>query len=316
MDTLNELIDACLDRSALSESTMTKYRRVFARWLAFLDDPGPAPSPAELEPAHAEAFLLSLPDLAPASYRVIYAALLGLYKYAELREVAPGISTVRLQSLVKPILAGRRGVVPDFTNREIDQVIGKAAELAAGTFKDTPGGKRARLMALRTHALIVTLAHSGMRISEALSIRVGDIRRATVPVRIKIIGKGNKERWAFLDKEADTVIRQYLEVRGEGSRSGNLYLFAGHHRHAPGGISAVTAWRDIHQVAIAALPEDRADAIHPHLFRHYFLTRVWRQTRDLLMAQSLAGHANVATTTLYTHADVEDLADGYKQTFE
>lgn len=316
VNSLPPLIDAYFERNALAAATTVKYRRIFARWLEFLTDPGPPPSPADLESDHVEAFLLSLPDLAPATYRVIYAALLGLYKFVELRELAPGVSTVRLQSLVKPILSGRRSTVPDFSNDEVEAVIKRAAELTEIEFKETPHGKRLKLIALRTHTLIVTLAHSGLRISEALSIRLGAIRWAEAPVRVKILGKGNKERWVFLDSEAEGSIRQYLEVRGDGLRANSQYLFANHHLRRTGGISAVSAWKDIRRVAGLALPPDRAEAIHPHLFRHYFLTRVWRQTGDIRIAQKLAGHANIGTTTRYTHADVEDLAAGYQRAFE
>lgn len=322
--TVERAIQDYLAKTNLAPSTRAKYDRILRRWLEALAEEEDwqitADTPVEELTIHdAEPFMAFVLGLAPVTRRVYASALIGFFEFLELRELAPGVSTARLRQLLAPMVGGRRASLQDYAAAEIEAIVDTASELAAGPFEETPQGQRLRLIMLRDYALVVTLADTGMRISEAVSLRLGDVQWSARPMmRAKVLGKGGKERWAFFSGRASQALRAYLGVReaNSGGRNG-LPLFANHSRsHSGRPISTTTGWKIVRRLAELALPPDRAIAIHPHTFRHRFLTKIWRTTGDLHLAQLMAGHTNIATTTRYTHASVEDLADGYARVFE
>lgn len=319
---LTDYLDDYFRKAGLAPSTEAKYRAILTRWLAFsTPESAPPPSPADLTIPAIESFIAAHIELAVSTRRVYFAALLGFAEFMEIRELA-AISTTRLKQVVKPLLNGRRVRLFDYEATDIDKLIAAALKATEGPFGDDRRGRRACLIAHRTAALITTLADSGLRISEALALCRGDIRWAARPPRAKVIGKGNKERWIFFSEQSAAAIKAYLLVRqaddaGTGRPLHTLALFANHHSKKAGlPISAVTGWQNIRQAASAVLPADRLHTIHPHSFRHHFLTTVWKRTKDLALSKELAGHANVSTTSRYTHVGVDDLAAGYRQVME
>lgn len=324
--TIQDAVQDYLDKTGLAPSSRAKYARILARWLESLaeeeTDVTGETTIDRLTIHHVELFMASAMDLASVTRRVYASALTGFYEFVELRQLAP-VSTARLRQLLATMVNGRRETVPDYVAEEIEAIIRTARELAAGPFEDTSKGHRQRLVALRNHAMVTTLADTGMRISEALSLRRGDVQWTARPApRAKIAGKGNKERWIFFSARAARAIQLYLNAQRQTDADGHrplhtLPLFANHSRaHAGRPISTTTGWKIVRQLAEAALSADRVEAIHPHTFRHHFLTKVWRETGDLHLAQKLAGHASVGTTTRYTHASAEELAAGYARVFD
>jgi len=165
---------------------------------------------------------------------------------------------------------------------------------------------------LRDKAMLELLFSTGLRVSElcALSIEDVDLSRDEFSVR----GKGDKVRVVFLSESAKHAIREYLKARkdmndamfiqygkGAGSKkSGSLDL-----RLSPRSVQ-----RTIKRYAtIAGITRK----VTPHVIRHSFATDLLSNGADLRSVQALLGHANIATTQVYTHVTDSHLREVHKK---
>jgi integrase/recombinase XerC len=157
---------------------------------------------------------------------------------------------------------------------------------------------------LRDLALAEVLYGSGLRVSEALSLSVDDVRTDRGFVRVR--GKGNKERLAPLSEAAKERLVEYLGVRHELAvdLSENA-LFVG----ARGGpLTRREAQRIIARLAAGAgIGQD----VHPHTLRHSFATHLLQAGADLRSVQELLGHSRLSTTERYTHLDLRRITEIY-----
>ncbi|MCP9487484.1 MAG: tyrosine recombinase [Gaiellaceae bacterium MAG52_C11] len=158
-------------------------------------------------------------------------------------------------------------------------------EAAAGT---TP-------RALRDRALVELMYGSGLRVSEALGLH-----RRSVDLDTRIVqalGKGSKERIVPLGRPAVEALRRYIAMGRPhlDSRSRpELFLNA---RGGP--LTRAGAFLILRRIAEKAGLEPQR--VHPHLLRHSFATHLLEGGADLRSVQELLGHADLATTELYTH---------------
>ena len=175
------------------------------------------------------------------------------------------------------------------SNEEIDQLIAAARE-------DIETSTQAK----RLLCILEILYASGLRVSELATLQHASMRnRETIFVR----GKGGKERVVPLNPPACEAIRQYLNVREEflpqGPRraTAERYLFPS--RSAEGHLTR----RRCHQMlkALALKANIDPDKLSPHVLRHAFATHLVEGGADLRSVQTLLGHADVATTQIYTH---------------
>jgi len=147
----------------------------------------------------------------------------------------------------------------------------------------------------RNVALVSLLARAGLRVSEALALRLDDVelnaRSGSVLIRR---GKGLKERQVPLSAEARRALREYLEVR-PAARTDVLFL-----SRTLEPLGARDAQRMIAEAARRAGLRKR---VTPHVLRHTFATRFLRQGGDLATLAHILGHANIATTSRYLHPD-------------
>ena len=154
---------------------------------------------------------------------------------------------------------------------------------------------------LRDRALLELLYASGLRISEALGLDVGDLSFVTESVRV--IGKGDRERVVPVGEVALAAIERYLATarpslaaaaeRRRPPGTGPLFLSV-HGRR----LSRMEAWRAVRRSA------ERAGItrhVSPHTLRHSFATHLLEGGADLRVVQELLGHASITTTQLYTH---------------
>ncbi|GIV54587.1 MAG: tyrosine recombinase XerC [Candidatus Kapaibacterium sp.] len=155
-------------------------------------------------------------------------------------------------------------------------------------------------------ALVELLYSSGMRISEALSLRCDSIDRATLSVRV--IGKGGRQRIVLLGRRALDAIEQYLARRHELAASPAEQALFVSPRGKP--LRQPQAWR-----AINALLTGISDAPRrsPHIFRHSFATHLLDRGADLQAVSELLGHASLRATQVYTHVSIERLRAAYQQ---
>jgi integrase/recombinase XerD len=182
------------------------------------------------------------------------------------------------------------------TRAEVDALI------AAAAAKDGAAG-------LRLAALIEIIYASGLRVSEAVSLTLAMVARD--PAYLMVRGKGGKERLAPLNGPARTAIKAYLEVRGSflpkakpGAKE-NPWLFPSR------GQAGRLTERRFAQLLDQAARDASVDPakVSPHVLRHAFATHLLEGGADLRVVQTLLGHADIATTQIYTHVAEDRLRE-------
>ena len=149
--------------------------------------------------------------------------------------------------------------------------------------------------ALRDQALVELLYGAGLRVSEAVGLERGGVDLEERFVRT--VGKGDKERIVPIGRSAAEALRRYL-ARGRPhlDRRHIAQLFL----NAQGGpLTRAGAFLILRRLAEKAGLE--AGRVHPHLLRHSFATHLLEGGADLRSVQEMLGHADLATTELYTH---------------
>lgn len=163
--------------------------------------------------------------------------------------------------------------------------------------KKTPIGQR--------DALILEMLYAtGMRVSELVSVKVDDIdfkRR-----RIKIMGKGSKERYVFYTDVCENVLNLYLEDgRCEINTRGSKFLFINH-------LGGVLTPRGVRYILDKIIRQTSISKnISPHMIRHSFATHLLNEGCDLLSVQELLGHESLKATSVYTHITTDRMKDVY-----
>ena len=151
---------------------------------------------------------------------------------------------------------------------------------------------------IRDRALLELLYATGMRVSEVTGLRMEDLNLESA--FLKCLGKGEKERIVPLGQVAIDSIKVYLEkVRKKFPPS--EFVFAGS-RGRP--LTRQRIWQLIRKYARLAGIEKK---ITPHTFRHSFATHLLERGADLRIVQELLGHADIATTQIYTHVSRDHL---------
>ena len=163
------------------------------------------------------------------------------------------------------------------------------------------GQKREHVTAVRRRyeLLFTLLLNSGLRISEALGLKVADVRIQDGAAKsVRVIGKGNRERIVPLPEAFGALFGFWLKDRPRGE-----FAFAQHPGGKPPTPQAARAYfRRLRQRANIAKP------ITPHKLRHTYATNLLNAGAELVDIQALLGHVNLATTQIYTHVDQDRMA--------
>jgi integrase/recombinase XerD len=170
---------------------------------------------------------------------------------------------------------------------------------------------------VRDKAMLETLYATGMRVSELISLRLNDIKSKKVTLNdgeiemgyVRCIGKGDKERVIPLGKIAFDSISHYLREARDIllNRCYSEYLFLNRFGKP---MSRQAFWKIIKKyLKRAGLPQD----ISPHTLRHSFATHLLERGADLRSLQLMLGHADIATTQVYTHVSTKRLKEVYDQ---
>ena len=139
--------------------------------------------------------------------------------------------------------------------------------------------------------LFYLLYGCGLRVSEACSLRMNDVNLSQKTLRV--LGKGNRERKAVLPKKLHMLLEK------EKKSSPRQYLFG----QKP--LPTRTAYERIRQLGRSC---DLAKPLNPHALRHSYATQLLTSGADLRVLQQLMGHQSLASTELYTHLDMDQLA--------
>jgi integrase len=217
-------------------------------------------------------------------------------------------------------LQGKR--IVNFNREAVEKVIRYCESL-----RMDPGfSPQKNLEVLRDRAFVITLADTGLRISEACSLKRGDID--WLEQRSIIIGKGDKQAVIYYSNRCIEALKAYLHARVNvepNSRTplGSQPLFARHDIRASKKIRRITAggmWKaikgDPRQGIRGRIEEAGVDRslVRIHDFRHYFVTMTYLVKGDLKMSQVLARHESIATTNRYAHFNTE-AAKAYDEIF-
>jgi len=157
--------------------------------------------------------------------------------------------------------------------------------------------------ATRDRAIMELLYSSGLRLAEIVGLDLGslDLRDRVVHV----LGKGRKARLVPVGRVAIRSLEQWLPERAGLARAGEDALFVGRHGRRLGRRSIEL------RVAYWARRQGLAPHVYPHLFRHSFASHLLESGAELRGVQELLGHADIATTQIYTHLDFQHLARIY-----
>ena len=162
------------------------------------------------------------------------------------------------------------------------------------------------VLVVRDRAIMELLYSSGLRLAELVGLDLGGLDLADRTVRVR--GKGDKERIVPVGTEAAQALAQWLKERVGIARPDEMALFVGKNGERLGRRAVQT------RVAYWARRQGVSLRVYPHLFRHSFATHLLESGGDLRGVQELLGHADIATTQIYTHLDFQHLARIYDKT--
>jgi integrase/recombinase XerD len=283
---LDGWIDAYLDHlrveRALAKNTLEAYSRDLRRLADHLGKEG-GTDPKTVDPG-------TIADLLVRNVRTGFgarssarqlSALSGFFRFLVRERAIPGDPT---QLVDRPRLGRRLPKVLSFEQIE--------ALLAAPD--------RAHPRGVRDAAMIHLMYASGLRVSELVSLKVADLdTRAGL---VSALGKGGKRRLVPVGETALEHVEAYLrDVRPTVAEPGDPTLFVS---PRGGPLTREGFWKLLKRYALAA---GIGVSLSPHKLRHSFATHLLRNGADLRAVQAMLGHADLATTEIYTHVAQEHL---------
>ena len=159
---------------------------------------------------------------------------------------------------------------------------------------------------LRDRAILETLYSSGLRVSELVGLDLGDVDFESGIV--KVLGKGDKERFVPIGKMALSALGDYLSARREFLRGKGMDMDALFLNRLGNRLSARTVARIVDKyVKGCGIPKK----IGPHALRHSFATHLLDEGADLRAIQEMLGHVSLSTTQRYTHVSMGRLMAVY-----
>lgn len=286
---MRDSIEHFLSTLQRSPRTIATYRNALEQFVQIVGEQ------AELNTETYIRFLKAIQDKSPATQLVYRTAVKRFYAFcragnwSELKEATEHYSRRQGKRIVH---FDREAIEKIITNCEQRQPIADAEPLV-------------NLALLRDRAFVLTLADTGLRISEACALRRGDIdwneRRAI------IIGKGDKQAVVRFSQRSLDALRWYLQERDRHYPSARTPLaaqplFARHDIRASKRLRPITAgamWKAIKgRIAEAGIDPHR---VRIHDFRHYFVTITYLAKGNLKLSQELARHESISTTSRYAH---------------
>lgn len=274
-----------LDTLDRSPKTIFAYQNALMQFVKVVGDD------AELNTETYVKFLVSLKRKAPSTQTVYTTAVLKFFAFHK----AGNPNELREATEHHTRHQGRR--IVNFNREAVEKVIEHCASLTGD------------LEAWRDRAFVLTLADTGLRISEACALKRSDID--WLEGRAIIIGKGDKQAVIRFSNRSIEAMKFYLHARSTvepNSRIpiGSQPVFARHDIRASKKIRPITAggmWKAI-KLRIEEAGVERS-AVRLHDFRHYFVTMTYLAKGNLKLSQELARHESINTTNRYAHFSSE-----------
>ena len=173
--------------------------------------------------------------------------------------------------------------------------------------KNSPEEKNPTLV-IRDKAILELFYSSGLRLSELVNLDTVDYQSGNHSV--KVLGKGNKERFIPVGKEAIIALALWLDTRPlllktatNGTSENALFLNKNGSRLKQRSVQQrIKQWGE---------KQGTDRPVHPHMLRHSFASHILESSGDLRSVQELLGHSDISTTQIYTHLDFQHLAQVY-----
>lgn len=284
---INAFLDMVSAERGGADNTLQAYRRDLTDYSDFLKGRGAAIATAGADEARAHLAALSDLGFKATTLARHLSAIRQLHKFL----YAEGFRTDDPTGVLDGPKRGR--ALPKVLDvAEVDRMLAAAAE----GIEDAARPLSERLKAARMSALLETLYASGLRVSELVSLK----RTAARPglAMLNVVGKGAKERLVPLTEAAQRAMQAYLGLLAQTGRDGaSPWLFPsfGESDH----LTRQHFARELKM--LAASVGIRADRISPHVLRHAFASHLLQNGADLRSVQMMLGHADIATTQIYTH---------------
>jgi integrase/recombinase XerD len=266
----------------LSRNTLEAYAHDMKAFTSFLLDQG-IQGIGNHTPEYPMNFVKHLRGrgLSPRSVARILSTLKGFYRFLMLEKA---ITSNPLQKIRTPKTVPR---LPSVLNTaEVEELL-RQPDLSAG-------------MGIRDRAMLELLYATGLRVSELVDLSVNDVNLEVGYLRTK--GKGSKERIVPIGAAAVRALKGYLDgLRRKFASASPSALFLGRGGHK---ITRQGFWKILRKYAQTAGIRKR---ITPHTLRHSFATHLLERGADLRSVQTMLGHADIATTQIYTQVSREHL---------
>ena len=293
---IDTFIDALWLEEGLSKNTLAAYRQDLTLYAAWLAGRGTTPATTLLQTTeqHLQSYFSAQHATTKATTANRRLTVFKRYFRWALREgLAQVDPTLKLQSAKQPLR-----VPKTLTEAQVE------ALLAA---PDT-----SQALGLRDRTMLELMYASGLRVSELVTLKTFNVSLNDNVLRV--MGKGSKERLVPFGEVASTWLRQYLSggARAEllaGKQTEDLFITV--RGTNPGtAMSRVMFWMVVKKHAATA---GITVPLSPHTLRHAFATHLLNHGADLRAVQMLLGHADISTTTIYTHIARERLATLHAQ---
>lgn len=277
-----------------SENTKDAYIRDCERLFLFMKENYPTINPKTLSYKHLQIFLKTIQTstndseskiLKISTQKRLVSGIRAFYKYLLIEEVVDRDPTEMIEL---PRMDQKLPVV--LTN---DEIIKMLSVIDKSTYRG-----------VWINLMVEILYGAGLRISELLNLKIGDIYQDQE--LIKVIGKGDKERWIPLNKIALKQIGLFINnTRSQinPQKGCEQYIFL---NQRGGKLSRIAAYQAIKEIAQKAGIEKN---IHPHTLRHSFATELMLGGADIMVVRELMGHASVSSTEIYTHLNTKHLKE-------
>ncbi|MBI5834561.1 MAG: site-specific tyrosine recombinase XerD [Armatimonadetes bacterium] len=296
---LRDYLDGLTVERGLSHNTLAAYDSDLRQFLDFLAEMG-LEDLAQVDLETVDLFLNSLwqRGLKTRSVARKATAVRRFFRFLQHESVIPADIAERI-----PVPRSGRRLPAVLTEAEVECLL-NASDASASE------DEHERLRGLRDRAMLEVAYGAGLRVSELIGLRVGDVDVRRRWLRVK--GKGNRERVVPLGKPAIDAILTYMDqVRPHwlNRESGDLLFLTQRGQ----GISRIGFYKVVQRLARDAGLGDRDPAISPHTLRHSFATHLLTHGADLRAIQEMLGHADVGTTQVYTHINREQLDLVYRR---
>lgn len=287
---IEPFLDMLIAERGASANTVAAYRRDLEAVSASLDNQGVSLESASTDQLSA-CLAQSAGNRAPSSQARRLSALRQYYRFL--------VSDGRRTEDPTRLLDGPRPARPLPTYLSIEDV---EAMITAASEVDGPAGCRLRVM-------LELVYGAGLRVSELVGLKISAISQDGMTIRVT--GKGGRERLVPLTDPAREALADYLPHResflAKGRRIDECFWLFPSNRGKDGKVSRQRFFQLIKSLAVhAGLDPEK---ISPHTLRHAFATHLIEGGADLRSVQKMLGHADIATTQIYTHVTAKRLAD-------